>query len=447
MKSAVLYRVHYWDDDVEANYKRLEERCKNSDIFIVRDITHTKCKIFDEENRKVFDISMNMCKQLGLPDHDGFYYCGDYANIIFYQAFPNYDYYASVECDVAVFNDMDYIFNDMDENKVDVVCFKQPVDYQDWYEIARSHGYEKNEHIMPAWICIHFLSQKATLHLMISRFQHAIYREKTKAQNWPYCEAVIGLLPKKFNLKFKDIREYCDHIEFYDWRCAITEESISRIDEQLKQKSFFHPVSNMEKCIRTNFDIPHKLNLRLKDRLAVINDVQFYGRAYHLPLNSQNDKNYVLDVARKNMERNNDTEYLFSEVLSLSAKASQSSLSEHSVSNNEASFALTPIPRGLHSFHTKYEEDPWWKMEFENETFVKKLFVFDRPDISRSYDLYIMAGKSEEDMSVIWRNLDRKPIGNVKTGPLVVGVEDHIKIVKICIVEYGVLNLDSVMAI
>lgn len=448
MKYAIIYRAHYWDSDVEKNYLRVVENSPEADVFIARDTTNGACVIPHAENRTIFDIDIHKSEKMGFPTGGGFYYNGDYATLAFFKEFPDYDYYITVECDLSVFNNLKNIVEDMAANDIDNVCYEQPVDAKEWRNVAQNDGYEHDKTIMPAWICIHFLSRKALLCLMISRYQHALAKVKNNIENWPYCEYIMGSIHKIHNLKFKDIRDYCDQMKFYHWRYAITEKAISRMNDSDKKNTFIHPVSNINKALNTNFFGIEKVNCFIKDRMPLINDIRYYSRAYYLKNNSEKDKEDIINCIKKNIDRTEgDFDYLFDDLLSLQATASQSSLSDSSHSPDEAQNALTRLPGFDFAFHTQFEESPWWKMEFHENKFVHKLYFFDWVEYARTHNFYVMVGKDEDNLRLIWRNYDRKNIGNIETGPLVIPVNEEIKIVKVGLTEHGILSLNAVMAV
>lgn len=448
MKYAVIYRAHYWDIDVEKNYLRIVKNSPNADVFIARDVTNGACIIPDAQNRLIFDISIRETEEMGFPSGGGFYYNGDYASLAFFKNYPNYDYYVTAECDLAVFKNLEDIVDDMAANSIDNVCYEQPVDPKEWRNVAQNNNYEHDNTIMPAWICIHFLSRKAMLCLMISRYQHALRKAQYKFENWPYCEYMMGSIHKMHDLKFKDIREYCNHLKYYHWKYAITEQAVDRINEEDKIDTFIHPVSNINKTMNTNFVGIEKINMFIKDRIPLVNDLQYYSRSYYLNENTDKDREYVIKCMKENLDRSKgDFDYLFDDLLSLKAKASQSSLSPASKSSDEAKNALKYLPSTDYAFHTMHEESPWWKMEFDEILFVRKLYFFDWVEYARTQNFYVMIGENEENLQLVWRNYDRQKIGDIKKGPLIVPINQNIKIVKVGLAEHGILSLDAVMAI
>ena len=448
MKYAVIYRAHYWDADVEDNYLRTVENSPGADVFIARDTTNGACVIPHAEDRLIFDIDIYKTEEMGFPTERGFHYNGDYATLCFFKEFPDYDYYITIECDLAVFYDLSAIVEDMAANKIDNVCYEQPVDSKEWYHVAQNGGYEDNKTVMPAWICVHFLSRKALVGLMVSRYQHALLKVKNNLEHWPYCEYMMGSIHKIHNLKFKDLRSYCDQLKYYHWRYAITEKAISRMDEVYKKNTFIHPVSNINKALNTSFFGIDRMNLFINDRMALVNDIRYYSKAYYLENNSEKDREDILNCIRENIDRSEgDYDYLFEDLLSLDAKASQSSINDDARSPDEAQHALKRLPSFDFAFHTHLEASPWWKMEFNENKFVRKLYFFDWVEYSRTSNFYVMIGKDEDNLRLIWRNYDRRSIGNIETGPLVIPVNEEIKIVKVGLAEHGILSLDAVMAI
>jgi len=444
MKCAILFKVYYWDADVEFLFNILKEKNKECDLFIVRDTTKIKCYIPEKYNINVFDIDIDQIEKLSLPVCGGFYDNSDYAEILFYLNNLDYDFYVPIEHDCAVYVDIAKITHEMKDCNIDIVYYPQPVDITHWPHKWKNIPYFNDEDIVAAYVCVHFASRKFLNYLTIERLVESTQKTKQNLAHWPYGESVIGSLHKKYNLKYKNMQNFCSPLTNYSWKNALTVDSLSRINTK---NSIIHPVSNIDKCIRTNLSDVSKINIDLMRRIILINDFRLYCNAYHLRNNSNEDKEYVLYSAKNNLEVNGENKFLFSKILTLDCIASQSSYSEHSSSNEESYNALNIFPRGRNSIHTKYEENPWFLVEFKSDTFVSDLYIFDREDVFRSANMFVEIEDKDGARKIIFENKLHEKIGGLNSGPLIISVGLSIKWAKVSLYDHGIINLDSFIAI
>lgn len=444
MKCAILFKIYYWDKDVEFLFNLLKKKNSSCDIFIVRDVTISKCLIPPEYEEYIFDVNIYEIEKLGLPTEGGFYDNSDYAEILFYLKNLDYEFYVPIEHDCASFVDIAYIVQEMNDCGIDIVYYPQPIDITYWPHKWKNIPYFKDEDIVAAYVCIHFASRKFLNFLALERLVESTQKLKNNIPHWPYGEAVIGSICNKYGLNYKNMQDFCSPLYNYSWKNSLTVDSLSRINTE---NNIIHPVSNIQKCIRTNLGDVTKLNIDLLRRLVIINDFKLYCHAYHLENNSDSDRLLIFSEAKKNLVSNDENKFLFSKILTLDCVASQSSYSKYSSSREESYRALNIFPRGRNSIHTEYEEGPWFMAEFNSYTFVSYIYIFDREDVFRSSNMFVEVGVKDGERRIVFENKSHQKIGGLNSGPLIIEVSLHIKWLKVALYDHGIINLDSVIAI
>lgn len=261
-KTAVLFKTHLWNDTVENLYKMCKAQSRLSDIFIIYDDTNG-CNLPDrikEENNILF-YNKESIKKIGLPFDEenagGFWYNGDYHQSLFALDHPDYDFYCSIESDVAVFYNLDTIFESMYNEKIDSIYheLKTPNHNWSWLEGCVGH-YDVSHHIHKGLFCISFFSRKAIFIFLRKRIQMAVAYYKGLNKNWPIGEVVMANETVLNHLKFKEISEYCNEFNYYDWSPAYI---LKEFTEDPPHNTFIHPVTELNnKFYRNNFEIEHR---------------------------------------------------------------------------------------------------------------------------------------------------------------------------------------------
>lgn len=208
MKIAIIFKVYYWDNDVEYLFDILKRKNKACDIFIVRDITKQKCFIPEKYRSHIFDVKISDIEKLGLPIEGGFYDNSDYAEILFYLKNIEYDFYVPIEHDCAVFVDIANVVREMNDNSIDIVYYPQPVDMTHWPHKWKNIPYFKENDVVAAYVCIHFASRKFLNCLVVERLVESSYKLRNNINHWPYGEAVIGSVHNKYNLNYKNMQDF-----------------------------------------------------------------------------------------------------------------------------------------------------------------------------------------------------------------------------------------------
>lgn len=438
---AVLFKAHYWNDDVQKQFDRLKASCREGHIYVALD---AKCHPIDyPPSEAVFWISEVDLNAIGLYNHNGWWYNGDLPSILFFIKNPSYRFVVAVEYDVGIFHDIDSIVSDMYENNIDAIYHNLPEDLSQWPNLSSAIDYYNFRDIRHALFCISFFSRQALSCLYARRLVQQSLKDKFNLDTWPIGEAVMASEVNLSNLKYRKLSDYCSNLDNYNWNKGIIEELISFINPV---NTFIHPISGAEKCVLSNTtpDIK-KVDELVLIKASLVKRLDFYGLIYHFSNNTDNDRDLVLASARENLISVPSAKFLFGKILSLGASAYQSSESIYSRNPGEANNALVPLPGADYSFHTDFEDAPWWEVDLGEHHFVETIHIFDREDVRRSHHLIVFGGISQNDMLELYRNDGSRPIPGLNSGGLIINCGKILRFVRVSLTEPGMLHLNSVI--
>ena len=131
--------------------------------------------------------------------------------------------------------------------------------------------------------------------------------------------------------------------------------------------------------------------------------------------------------------------------IALGCPASQSSYLYTNAAT--ASVAVGGKKTGGASFHTAYEEDPWWQVDLRQESSFGTIVVFNRIDagcIARSRSLEILLSSDEVSWRTVYDHACREPFGGVDGDPLIVSGNFAARYVRMRLKGREYLHLDQV---
>lgn len=440
MSYAAFFKTHKWNTIIERQYDRFKKHIALGDTYILFDESNESANCVPSRYKNdVITIHTADITHLGLPDIGTFWFNGDYSSIIALFKKPGYDYYCFLEYDVYTKINIDKIIIKMKENSIDIIGEEITCPNFDWPHIASCSVYYDNlDQLKKALFCVGFFSRKALVSLYARRLQQKELYTELKLDYTPIGEAVMATEAQLSGLKYDDLHNFCDNLDYYDWNNGCTEEMAEIL---ASENTFIHPVYDYEKFIKSNFYMGRtKIDETLMEKLKYITDINVFSLSYYLENNTEEDKRKIFDLLKENIKDAFD--YLNETVISYGKKAFQSSLSDYSVSENEAERALNLIPRNTYSFHTNQEDNPWWILDLESVVFVKNIYLFDRPDIDgfRSQNLQVFVGEDLDNMLPVFKNETDGVLSNIK-----ILVEKHIRYVMVIINGFSILHLDTVI--
>lgn len=118
--------------------------------------------------------------------------------------------------------------------------------------------------------------------------------------------------------------------------------------------------------------------------------------------------------------------------LALGRPSAQSSLSPWSMRPDEANGAVTCPVSGRYTFHTAYEENPWWMVDLQSSLAVGNVRIFNRIDVpfrANGLELYVSVDGRNWDLA--GRRAGVIPFGGADGHPLDLTVSRTIRFVRL----------------
>jgi len=295
LKTAVIFKTHFWDPTADAAYRVCKHFSGHSDVYIMYDTTNKNCDIPDDirKSENVVEAPFKAMEDIGFEwgngeeGWGGYWYNGDYHQSLFVLDNPQYDYICSVESDVLIKNDLDKIFEDMNIRGIDAV-YKKEIDISKWWPfITNCEGYyDLSGGINRGLFCISFFSRKAAIFLAIQRIKMSVKKRREGLSRWPIGEAFMAQELFLEGLKTEDISYYCDHMDYYDFAPPFLIKEIGDVSGN----TFFHPVteknskfiiSNIERDYKSLVEENNITSGKSIERAKKINDLEVYSRIYY----------------------------------------------------------------------------------------------------------------------------------------------------------------------
>lgn len=262
--------------------------------------------------------------------------------------------------------------------------------------------------------------------------------KKGKISSWPIGEAVMATEAKLSNLRYENLHYFCDSLENYNWNQPILEEYIEKIPNK---NTFLHPVTDYNKFVKVTFDTQSKIDKKLLEKIIDSNSSELYCKAYNMLENSIEDKELIYKYYSENIG-NYFFNHVGSNIISYGCKAYQSSVSEYSISPDEAKRVLNLLPRNHFSMHTNEEDCPWWFVDLGEKCYVENVYIFDRPDLGgfRTYNLQLSASNDLGNWEIFFEKDNHDLLYNEE-----ISINNFFRYIKINIKGEGILNIDTVV--
>jgi hypothetical protein len=452
---AVLFKCHYWDEFTQRQLERIKQQTGSGEIFVVVDETAGSVQAITHPEDRVVRISQAIAHDIGLEHSDDthiFWYSNDYPLHIFTQRYPQYQYYVMVEFDVVLTVGLDALINRLNETGTDFVGEPIRTPLMQWPWRSSCDGWYEIEQIHHWLSCMAFFSNRAAHHLYGRRVAAGQRLRSGAIARLPMCEAVIPTELHLAGFKLMQLNELGSAASYDTWPPQPEE-----ILPDLTGEAFIHPILDMRRCVT-------KLLATTPDPAALLDEShphrKFFKGAtfqhalphiYHTLWRARDDSgcHRVIEI----MRRSTDPEYLRlhgldGNNLALAKPATQSSGCEWSLRPDEANGAATGPVSGQFTFHTAFEDRPWWTVDLLATQQVGVVRVFNRMDIAwRSNGLELYVSSDGRHWYLAGRHEGDTPFGGADGKPLEIGVNRPVRFVRLELPRHGTLHLDQVQVL
>ena len=449
---AVLFKCHQWSDFEARQLERLRQRVGRGDIFVLPDKAAFDISTGGVAAISVCETSQIAAAAIGLH-HSGeapcFWYNNDYPLHIFRERFPSYDYYVMVEYDVYCAVDLDQMIDRLAALRVDFVGQPILTPLREWPWLESCAGWYREQDILHWLSCISVFSNNAARYLYRRRVSLSDRVRAGDATRLPMCEAVLAT---ELNLAGFRLMRLSDlgNTMFYNTWPPYTEQSLRKIDVP----SFVHPVLDEPRFL-------NKVANRGGNHISLVTEYsrfrQLIGKeemflalpAMHWALWANRDdrgRKKIIELMRESSDPSyREVHSLDGKNVALNSPAAQSSLSPFSFRPDEAIGATLGPVSGRPTFHTHFEERPWWTVDLEAVLPVSVVKVFNSMDFpERAIGLELLLSLDGTVWEKAGAHVEHFPFGGASGEPLVVKIERQARFVRLQLPGTGFLHLDQV---
>lgn len=438
-KYAIIFEIERWDDFTHRQFLRLKENVAQGDIFIAFNSDEISPRLPTYLNE--FSFSKKKLKENDLELLGGFHSNVDYLPILFYIEKEKYDYYVTINYRVSVFNNIDKIISSLMNDDVDILSTEINGPVSRWPHLAGCIDFYNFRQISPKLFFISFLSKLALSSIYSRRISQKKIKKIKKSPFFPSGEAVIGSESNISYLKEKKLSDYCDDLSNYNWNQGIPEKSLGLFPHE---NTFLYPVGDDNFVVQSNLtsDIS-RVNEKMILKAKELKDPYFFSRILFLEKNSEEDSNLIIE-AMKEVFLDRKFYFLSSNLISTGFSERQSSISEYTTSSCCYN-TIGVFPKFSFSMHTNEENNPFWECIFDKETYIKYIYIYDRPDLRREYKYSIKIEKIDGFWEDIYTSSKEEYLGNAFTEGKYLEINKEVVKINISILGIGMLHLDTVV--
>ena len=448
---AVLFKCHYWDDFTQRQLERIKQRVSLGDVFVIVNDTDGRVEGIGHPEDRIFRITETQAREVGLH-HAGqwpmLWLNNDYHLHLFTRKWPNYNYYVMLEFDVVVGRDLDPLVQQLSDLGVDFLGEPIQGPLGQWPWTFSCDGSYKADEVRKALICLTIYSNRAAHLLYEKRVEIGRRLLAGEIKFMPCGEAAVPTEVHLAGFKSASLSDF-GSTTFYDWAPPLDEAALPAHEDE----AFIHPMLDTRRFLAgaVKFIQNPRAFLDEQDLLRRRFSVEGLKRAWphvHARLWERGDDEGCRRVVEL-MRLSEDDTYLRSNGLidnqALGKPASQSSLSQWSLRDDEAQGAVNGPVSGAFTFHTAFEHRPWWKVDLLMQEEISSIRVFNRMENrERANHLEVYVSEDGRSWTLIGGHEGDEPFGGADGDPLEVPVNRKIRFVKLEIPREAVLHLDQV---
>jgi F5/8 type C domain len=456
---AVLFKVHFWDDFVERQFRRLCGRARFGHVYVITD--ETKERISDIPHEHVIRMTEYMSESegyLAYPTGNVFWQNTDYQLYHFIDKHPNYDYVVICEYDCVVNIDIFLIVQRMADTGLAFVGepIRTPSVDWSWTAIARPF-YPDDIEISGRLLCFAAFSRSFALELQAARREHTrrvraceIVRPSPGVIDWPNNEVFVGSEISRILAAEAPLSSFGD-ASHYNWAPPHLEDDLA----SLSHCAFAHPVLDVPRYIRSieklHWDLEDLFRdgSQLQHQMGQCNPV--YVVSLFLRRFAETGNWAAISRLRRYAEERIDggrVPPLFN--VARGKPATQSSTSRWSRWMHVARDAVGAVNgqvTGHFGFHTDSDEVPWWCVDLEAIYPARQVCIYNRMDLpNRSRSLVVSCSTDLMHWDTLYRHERDYDFGGANGSPLNIELNNPIplRFLRVHLSQKQLLHLDEV---
>ncbi|MBC7799270.1 MAG: hypothetical protein H7Z10_01495 [Gemmatimonadaceae bacterium] len=237
---ALVLKTHVWDDFIKRQLERyLSAVGPNGDVFVCIDQTNGAVPSIDHD--RVLRFTNADLVGLGLANRAErgslIWWNTDYPHYLFFQAFPNYDYYAFCEYDTVINRACDDLMDDIATAGADFVALPTRTPKMEWMWTRYHLGTYDFEDLTGSLNCIAIFSQRAMETLQRRRIEMSQHSADGHVPFWPLNEVFLATEVKRAGLRAASLDQFGDASGF-EWYPPYVEDDL----DAYRHLTFLHPV-------------------------------------------------------------------------------------------------------------------------------------------------------------------------------------------------------------
>ena len=437
---AVLFRTHFWDDFTTRRFNDLRSRVRSGDVWISLD--GSNCRTDKITHDKIFCTNQGDFAELGLAEYPSdkvCWYNNDYHLLLFYNQYPGYEYYVNLEYDAATTVDLDTLVRSAADAEVDLIGFPntKPIERWGWRKTC-TEFWEENK-IISSLLCISAYSKKSLSHLLALRRDHTQRLNNGYVNNWPFCEAFVPTALKEAGYKIDWLDNY-GNTAAYDWWPPRHETEL----DQIGAGAFVHPVLTGQRYVNSLlryrsgldwFDPTSTLrrSLDLEPPEIVVPELyqkfasarQWSALASLKQVMRDNDwRSFDLPIDRT-LRTGSSGRRINLASGRFAYQSSTSPWSQDPDPAKDAAFAVDGQFRRGHTFHTKWEINPWWLVDLGQLAAVAEIIIYNRAvEKARSRTISVWGSTNGRHWDRLYRHKSHAVFGCADDDPLKISLEE-----------------------
>lgn len=241
---AVVFKTHVWDPFIARQYERYRAVAGSGDLHVCFDETNGATAPTDA---RVMRFRVPDLLALGLADRaergSVIWWNTDYPHYLFYERYPDYDYYLFCEYDTCIRRGLDGLMAAVAEAGADFVALPTRAAKQDWMWTPLHLGTYDYDSLTGSLNCVCILSNQALRLLRDRRLAMSREAEAGGVPFWPVNEVFLATEVKRAGLKTASLEQFGGAAD-YEWYPPHLEEDLDGLPAA---SVFLHPVLDRER--------------------------------------------------------------------------------------------------------------------------------------------------------------------------------------------------------